>query len=111
MADSPNEICECPGYRVLILWGIGPSPVEDNNVDVEVRFPSGERFAATFFTLANIDRLMDAWSRTGECRGGLFFWADRPIVVRRLTSDVICETIAGLIVSGEFPRAFERLND
>lgn len=80
---------------------------DDDNVDVFVYFADGRKFVATFFTLANIESMMRKDRVTGECAGGLYFWASDMIVVRRLDRETIERTVADLIKSGEFEKAFE----
>ncbi|MEN0068060.1 MAG: hypothetical protein AAGA48_38375 [Myxococcota bacterium] len=81
-------------------------PLEDN-VDVVVDFSDGRRFAATFFTLASIRKLMLRWSTTGECASGLYFWSTFPVIVERLSQSVIEEVVEDLVATGEFQDAFE----
>lgn len=67
------------------------------NVDVEVSFADGTRYAATFFALENIRHLMDGYKETGECGYGLYFYASDMIIVDVLSKDVIEKTIIDLI--------------
>ncbi|MEN0067813.1 MAG: hypothetical protein AAGA48_37135 [Myxococcota bacterium] len=92
-------------WKVRVLHDI-IDPLEDN-VDVEVEFSDGRRFAATFFTLASIRQLMLRWSKTGECASGLYFWSTHPIVVQTLSPSVIHEVVEDLLTNGEFEHAFE----
>lgn len=82
---------------------------DDDNVDVEVVLEDGRRFGATFFTIANITKLFEKNRRTGECAGGLYFWADHMIVVETLTSPVMERTTEDLLQTGEFEHVFELL--
>jgi hypothetical protein len=53
------------------------------NVDVEVTLTAdGSRWSATVFTLAEVERLMETWSRTGEALGGRYFWCSDGLMVR-----------------------------
>lgn len=46
------------------------------NVDVEVRLAAdGSRWSPTMLTLAEVERLMKRWQRTGEELGGRYFCA------------------------------------
>jgi hypothetical protein len=81
-------------------------PVVDN-VDVIVHFEDGSRYAATFFTLANLRRIQEQYRETGECENGLYFWASRMIVIESLTWTNVESAISDLIKSGEFEGAFE----
>lgn len=74
----------------------------DGNVDVEVLFADGTRYAATFFALANIRYLMTRYKETGECGHGLYFFASNMIIVDVLSKDVIEKTITDLIEEGDF---------
>jgi len=87
------------------LFGIDPL---DDNVDVIVRFATGERYNATFFALRNLQSLMENYRETGECAGGLYVWSRNMIVVERLTKEAIQNTVANLIQNGEFASAFEQ---
>ena len=93
-------------YKLKIFWDSQKIDPYNSNVDVEVVLNSGDRYGATFFTLQNIQYLMEQYALSKECKGGLYFWAADMIVVRELTDDVIRETIEGLILANEFERAF-----
>jgi hypothetical protein len=82
---------------------------EDANVDVVVEFESGRRFGATFFTLENLERLMDRYKQSGECVQGLYVWASEMIVIRRVSYEAIRTAVADLIEAGEFQKAFREL--
>lgn len=62
------------------------------------------------FTLAEVERLMDRWSRTGEELGGRFFWCSDGLIVR---DPGIGNThvLAGLLDAGDFPQILQRLDD
>jgi hypothetical protein len=81
------------------------------NVDVEFVDGEGRRWAATFFTLDGLETLFQKNAVTGECARGTYFWATSMIVVRRLSVDVIAETMRDLQTSDEFGGAFELLVD
>ena len=76
------------------------------NVDVEVTFADGRRYAATFCTIANIEQIMESYQTTGECLSGRYFWAANLIIVRDLTEDAIQAAISDMISTGEFQTAF-----
>jgi len=81
----------------------------EGNVDVEVTFPDGRRFAATFFTLKNIQELMTHHASTGECLNGLYFWASDMVIIQDITETNIRKAIEDMISTGEFERVFKRL--
>jgi hypothetical protein len=80
--------------------------LEDGNIDVEVKFDSGQRFVATFFTLKNIKRLMGQYQSTGECKNGAYFWASDMIIVETLSEQNINSAVADLIAEQNFNDAF-----
>ena len=70
-------------YKVEVHAGFqGLDPLNDN-VDVEVIFDDGSRYIATFFTLQNIQNIMDSYETTGECMNGFYFWSSDMLLVRR----------------------------
>jgi len=78
---------------------------DDDNVDVHVRLESGERYVATFFTLRNIQGLMDKDKKTGE-GSGKYFWASDMVIVLDLNDATIRKTVEEMIANGEFEHAF-----
>jgi hypothetical protein len=93
-------------YLVSYVEDVAGTDALDDNVDIHVEFATGERYVATFFTTANIQRLMDKDAETGECAGGLYFWATDMVIVRSLTRENIERTIADLLSSGTFESVF-----
>jgi ACT domain-containing protein len=81
----------------------------EGNVDVEITFPDGKRFAATFFTLKNIQELMENHASTGESLNGLYFWASDMVIIQDILETNIRKTIENLISTGEFEIVFKRL--
>lgn len=104
------RIVERPNFELRILEGAGYDE-NDDNVDIEVVLPSGERFGATVFTLQNLHSLMAKFRKTGECNGGQYFWAADMIVVEKLTVQSLVEMIDDLLNSGSFPLAFQKFDD
>jgi hypothetical protein len=96
-------------YSIQIHHGLEGVDPADDNVDVEVKFDDGSRYAATFFTLNNLRSLFAKNERTGECKGGLYLWASDMVILRELTETSISETVAELIARGEFEGAFSKL--
>ena len=97
-------------FDVEWVEGVDGTDPLDDNVDVYVRFRSGERFSATFFTLVNLHRLFAKNRDTGECAAGTFLWAANMIVVERLTRDVVDRTVAELLRTGEFDAVFSKVS-
>ena len=96
------------GYRLTIYSGIAPLDPDNDNVDVQVTFPNGDKFSATFFTLQNIQALMQHYTKTGECAAGSYFWASNMIIVQKLTEQAICEAIDDLLAGEEFTSIFSK---
>ena len=97
-------------YSIHVQRGFEGVDADDDNVDLEVRFDDGSRFAATFFTLNNLQSLFEKNKQTGECKGGLYLWASDMVIVQRLSEAIIAETVGELIATGEFEGAFSRLS-
>lgn len=94
-------------FRVELLHEPTDDP-DHENIDVVVEFES-QRFAATFFTLRNINRIMERHQASGESDHGRYFWASDMIVVPRITLEEIERTVSHLIEVGEFETAFRKL--
>jgi hypothetical protein len=93
-------------YKITVHAGLeGLDPIKDN-VDVEVVFDDASRYWATFFTLENIQKIMENYEKSGECMKGFYFWATDMIVVRRLSRENISKVVGDLISKGEFDKAF-----
>jgi hypothetical protein len=62
------------GFSVHVVGAQLWDPKRDN-IDIEVRFADGRRYAATFFTIENLCQLFRKNQTTGECAGGIYLWA------------------------------------
>lgn len=116
MGDSaamgkPYTIVQRDKYKLTIYRGTTPLNSNNDNVDVQVTIPNGERFSAVFFTLRNIEALMKRYKKTGECADGLYFWASNMIIVESLTEKTICKTIDHLLAKDEFGYIFSKNED
>ena len=80
--------------------------LDEGNVDVEV-FIGNQKYIGTFFTLKNIQSLLDSYKKTGECKNGLYFWASNMIIVESLSYDIIKCSIEDMISSKEFFSLFD----
>lgn len=85
------------------------APAEDGNLDVLIDLEDGRRFAATFFTIKNVQSLMRRHRESGECASGLYLWASDMILVESISVETIRRTVAGLIESGELEACCARL--
>ena len=109
--DKPYTIVQCKDYKLTIYGGIGPLNPDNDNVDVQVTFPNGENFSAVFFTLRNIETLMQRYKKTGECAAGMYFWTSDMMIVEKLTEKTICETVDSLLVEEAFASVFSKDED
>ena len=83
---------------------------DDDNIEVVVTLPSGDRCWATFFTIGNIQALFEKNARTGERASGTYLpVAPNWIIVKRVQRDIIERTVADLLESEEFKSVFELL--
>ena len=98
-------VVERPDYTYLIFTA-HPLDTIDDNVDVEIRLKTGQRFFATFFTIQNVRTLMHNWEKSGEDNRGQHFWAADMIIVKELTEQVIDETIQYLYENAELESVF-----
>jgi hypothetical protein len=80
--------------------------IEDDNIDIFIKFDTGEAYAATVFTPKNILTLMNRWKQSGECLGGSYFWVEDMIIVERLTMDIVHDAVNAVIESGKLEKAF-----
>ena len=106
--DKPYTTIQRNDYQLTIYNGIAPLDPYNDNVDVQVTFPSGESFSAVFFTLQNIATLMKDYEKTGEGANGLYFWTSDMVIVQELTEQTICETVDNLLADGEFESVFSK---
>lgn len=82
------------------------------NVDVEVRLTAdGSRWSATVFTLAEVERIMDRWSRTGEALDGRYFWCSDGLIVRDPGIDNMTQVLVGLLDDGDLTQVLQRLDN
>lgn len=97
-------------FELIIHTGIDGLHCHDDNVDVEIHLDNGEAYTATFFTQANVARLFEKNSKTGECAGGLYFWAADMIIVSTLSEAVIRDSVKDLIDADELRLACTKIN-
>jgi hypothetical protein len=81
------------------------------NIDVEVRLTDGSRWNATVCTVAEVQRLMEKWARTGEEAGGRYFWCSDGLIVREAGIANMTEAIGSALDQGDFERILQRLDD
>jgi hypothetical protein len=109
--NDPVKRIRRPGCTILVFEGADGLDRFDDNVDVEVHLPDGSRWGATFFTLKNVQTLMNKNRRTGECGGGLYIWAADMVLVEELTHGTIIATVEELIAQGDLQKIFQHFVD
>lgn len=84
--------------------------VEDKlnaNHDVIVELTDSQKYVATFFTLSNIQHLMEYYEQyTGECNNGNFFWASDMCIIKEIDEKMLTEAITSMIEKDFFDRVF-----
>lgn len=96
-------------FQVRTPSGREIAAATDDNVDVLISLEDGRTFAATFFTIQNLQTLMRGYRQTGECASGTYLWASDMIVVESISTSVIEASVAALIASGEIESCCSRL--
>ena len=96
-------------YKVTSLSPFNDIDSENDNVDIEVKFQDGSSYVATFFTLINIQSLLNKYANSGECFNGLYHWCANMIIINEITIKSIELTVSDLIATGEFLKAFYKV--
>lgn len=117
--ETAEQGWDGPWYRVRtdrfvasFLPGAGEDLGTVCNVDVEVRLAAdGSRWSATVFTLAEVGRLMERWSRTGGELGGRYFRCSDGLIVRDAGIGSMTRVLVGLLDSGDLTEVLQRLDD
>jgi hypothetical protein len=108
--DGPWYRVRTDRFEASFLPNAGEELDSVCNVDVEVRLAAdGSRWSATVFTIAEVERLMQRWSRTGEALGGRYFWCSDGLIVREPGIASMVRVLDGLIDEGEFEQVLQRL--
>ncbi|GAA0900077.1 MULTISPECIES: hypothetical protein [Streptomyces] len=92
------EISES-GLKVEIELG-GDSPETVENADGWVELPNGEKWAATFLTYAEVGRILDRWSRTGEFLNGGYFVCSDLVMVRNPGAREMFNAVKDMVATG-----------
>lgn len=96
---------------IKIFKGDRELDLTNDNVDVEVVFNNGDRYSATFFTILNIQFLLDQYKKTGECSNGLYIWASDMIIVENISENIIRNVVLDLLHSGELYTSFSKIDN
>jgi hypothetical protein len=109
--DGPFCRVRTSVFDVTFMVGSGERLEAVENVDAEVRLPDGSRWSATIFTLAEVERLMSAWARTGEYGGDSYFWCFDGLIVREPGVENMITALGNLHRSGNLCDALKRLDE
>jgi hypothetical protein len=80
-------------------------------LDATVHLGDGLRHTATFLTLTEIHTANTRDRHNGACLAGRYFWITNPVIVEHLDPDVIDETVADLVRTGEIHQAFHATHE
>jgi len=89
-------------------WAPEEWDINNDNTDVVVTFKDGSRWAASFFTYDNIEKLRQKNKETGECLKGKYFWSSNMILVDEVSRTRIEEVVGHLIKEYEFEQVFKQ---
>ncbi|MCY0950635.1 hypothetical protein [Streptomyces sp. H27-S2] len=109
--DGPWYRVRAEAFEASFLPSSGEDLDAVCNVDAEVMLTDGSRWSATVFTVAEVARLMETWTTSGEALGGRYFWVSDGLIVRDPGIDNMTHVIAGLIEADEFSAIFQRFED
>lgn len=93
----------------ITIAGAGIQCAEQDCVDVVMTLKDGQRFAATFTTIAYLRYLFTKNTATGECCSGAYLWIAHMIIVHRLSRHTIKQSLSDLLDKGEHERCMEHL--
>ena len=99
--DGSFFCVEAEGFGARFALGSAEEVDAVENVDVFVRLADGSECTATVLTLAEVRRLMDRWSVSGEAQSGAYFWCWDGLIVRDAGVSAMARVLAGLVASGE----------
>lgn len=83
-------------FELILVHDV--ADIENDNIDFRVKLKDGREFWGTFFTLKNIEYLMQKnVCEGGEWSEGRYFWSANMVIVSQLTQDKMEAAIADLI--------------
>lgn len=106
MAEGLWRTTERDGWRFrLLLADTGLKQL----TDVEVRAPDGRCWVGTVGTLKAVEKIMSRYAETGECLGGVYFWASGLLILRDEDEGAAFDSLEGLVDAGELESCFEEV--
>ena len=77
-------------FKIVFPSGYQVENIEDDNTDINIILCDGTVFFSTFFTLKNIQRILDADE-------GVYFWATDMVILRDLERTTIVTAVQRII--------------
>jgi hypothetical protein len=95
-------VVDDPGFRLHLLLEEGEPLDQVCNVDGWIDVPGDGTWAATFFTVAEVGRLMARWDETGESAGGAYFVSIDGVILREPGVESILAAVRDLVAEGNY---------
>ncbi|EFL17715.1 hypothetical protein [Streptomyces sp. C] len=112
MDDDPFHIVDTARFSVTYVLGDDDRPETVENTDAIITAPDGKQWSATLLTLAEIARIMDRWSATGECADGSYLQVRDLVVVREPGVEAMTRALVDIFDEyGMDTRVLPRLDD
>lgn len=80
-------------FKVVFPSGYNINDYYDDNIDLNIVLPTGRVFFSTFFTILNINYLI-------QKDNALYFWSTDMLVVKDLKKDTIRDVIFNMLEDG-----------
>lgn len=80
-----------------------------DNEDVYVLLDNGEKYYASFFTMKEIETIIEHYKSSGENLNGSYFWASDMFIINELTKPSVEKVINDLIVTDSFEVIFTKM--
>lgn len=101
MAHEPLVTVETADFSVTYVLGLDDDADTAEDIDAIISTPDGrKRWTASFMTPRKIAEVMDRWSTTGECAGGLYLRIPDLVIIREGGLDAMTRALVDLF--GEF---------
>ena len=98
-------------FKIKIMSSIEEINPENDNVDVNVTLENGIRYFGTFFTLSNIQQILEDYRLSGECANGKYFWATDMCIIEKIDIETMYECVQDMLDDGCFKNIFYKILD
>lgn len=71
--------------------------VYNESADVHFSLSDGSRWCASFYTYEKLSSLAHKNADSGECLGGRYFYADKPVFIEKLDKELILAVLRDII--------------